>query len=340
MSLITRLFSSFKGESRVIPEIGERDQTVPADGDGLVSISLRSLIGLNGLAQQLATQKPKRLSQRTGQYISSFKGRGMEFSEARPYIPGDDIRTIDWRVTARTGKTHTKLFREERELAIHIAVDLNRSMHFATRGAFKSVIASQMAAILAWQAQKRGDRLGGMVFSEVEHLESRPQTGRHAVLHLFNQLVSHSAWQQSSQSNHQNGDNASYQHMLQRLQRVTHPGAHITIISDFQGFGESEEQIIGLLSRHCEIQLIMIHDPFERSLPEDEQITVSHIDDVVHIDTSMRRVLEAYQQRFAQRYEALREWCKRYRIQLVSCSTDDDPAMVLQEASLKRVSHG
>ncbi len=335
MSWHYRLFSAKKNRLPIEPL--SESEGVTAVTDGLINISLRSLIGLNGAAEQLISTKPKKLSQRTGQYISSFKGRGMEFSEARPYIPGDDIRTIDWRVTARTGRTHTKLFREERERAIHIAVDLKHSMHFATRGVFKSVIASQLAALIAWQAQKRGDRLGGMAFSESEHLESRPQTGRMAVLHFFNQLVRHGAWSDAKPTD---SDSNSYRHMLQRLQRVVHPGAHITIISDFTSINEEEEQLIGSLARHSDIRLIYVYDPFEQALPKDEWIALSQRDQVIHIDTRSKQLLEEYRQQYESHFQQLSNWCKRYRVQLIECSTEDDPFMVLHQAAIKRVMHG
>jgi uncharacterized protein (DUF58 family) len=330
-----RLFTARKKRLPIEP-LSERAGVTSAT-DGLINLSLRSLIALNGVAEQLISTKPKKLSQRAGQYISSFKGRGMEFSEARPYIPGDDIRTIDWRVTARTGKTHTKLFREERERAIHIAVDLKHSMHFATRGVFKSVIASKLAALLAWQAQKRGDRLGGMAFSENEHLESRPQTGRMAVLHFFNQLVRHSAWSEQKSTD---TDSNSYRHMLQRLQRVVHPGAHITIISDFIDINEEEEQIIGVLARHSDIRLIYVYDPFEQSLPHNESLALSQRDQVIHIDTRSETLQKQYHQQYQAHYQRLSDWCKRYRIQLIECTTEDDPYMVLHQAAIKRVAHG
>ncbi len=113
----------------------------------------------------------------SGGHLSPYKGRGVEFDESRPYQPGDDLRTIDWRVTARTGKPHTKVFREERNRPVFVWLDLRRPMLFATRGEFKGVRAAEMAALIAWSAVAHGDRLGGLVFSESEHHELRPALG-------------------------------------------------------------------------------------------------------------------------------------------------------------------
>ncbi len=132
-------------------------------------IRLRSQASLPGLAPQRRV-----MTTQTGPYASPFKGRGIDFAEVRAYLPGDDIRNIDWRVTARTGQPHTKLFREERERPVLLLVDLGASMRFGTRVAFKSVLAARAAALLGWAAVGHGDRVGGVVFAGQEHQELRP----------------------------------------------------------------------------------------------------------------------------------------------------------------------
>jgi uncharacterized protein (DUF58 family) len=119
--------------------------------------------------------------------VAFSKGRGMEFDEVRLYQPGDDVRSIDWKVTARTDKPHTKLFREERERPVFISVDNRPTMQFATRGVFKSVQAAKLAALIAWAAQRHGDRIGGQIFSSQSCYELKPQHGKHGVLRFFQQ---------------------------------------------------------------------------------------------------------------------------------------------------------
>ncbi len=140
-----------------------------------VRVSTASLIRLIGPASTLSLKVRFIRAQQSGAYLSAFKGRGMEFEEARPYQPGDDIRNLDWRVTARTGKPHTKLFREERERPILLWVDYRNTMFFATKGVYKSVIAARAAALLAWSAHHHGDRVGGIIFSEQIHHELKPR---------------------------------------------------------------------------------------------------------------------------------------------------------------------
>jgi uncharacterized protein (DUF58 family) len=159
---------------------------LPGGADDLVSVALKSLIDLAKPAANLNLHRLTIRSLQSGGYLSHFKGRGMEFDEARLYQHGDDIRSIDWKVTARTGKTHTKLFREEREKPVFISVDNRPAMQFATRGVFKSVQALKLAALLAWAAHHQGDRIGGQIFSSAGCQELKPQNGKHAVLHFLN----------------------------------------------------------------------------------------------------------------------------------------------------------
>ncbi|MDH4074155.1 MAG: DUF58 domain-containing protein, partial [Gammaproteobacteria bacterium] len=156
-----------------------RHDKLPDDASP-VSVSQASLIRLAGPARVLALDVLRVNSLQTGAYVSHFKGRGMEFDESRPYQPGDDPRSIDWRVTARSTEAFTKLYREERERPVLIMTDLRANMHFATRGCFKSVNAARAASLLAWAAHHRGDRLGGIVFGDSRHRELRPRLGRQA----------------------------------------------------------------------------------------------------------------------------------------------------------------
>jgi len=143
--------------------------------EGITWISAQSLIKLRLQANQLPLDSGKIHAKQGGAYMSAFKGRGMEFDESRIYQAGDDIRNMDWRVTARTNTPHTKVFREERERPVLLWLDLSASMMFATRKKFKSVIACEIASLIAWSAAKNNDRIGGLIFSENEHVEMKPQ---------------------------------------------------------------------------------------------------------------------------------------------------------------------
>jgi uncharacterized protein (DUF58 family) len=262
----------------------------------------------------------KRATQ-SGVYVSKFKGRGMEFDEARLYQPGDDVRSIDWRVTARSGKTHTKIYREERERPVFISVDNRPAMHFATRGVFKSVQAAKIAALLAWTAQQQGDRIGGQRFTETQCQELKPQNGKHAVLRLFNLLVD---------SNTGNPLEMTLDQALARLVQHARPGSLVYIISDFRGLNQKSENHLAKLSRHCEVILIQIYDPLESQLPAKGRYRFTDEQRDLVIDSSDKQRLLNYQQHYQDRMQYLQSMTKKLGLVLFHCSTTDDPVEVLR----------
>ncbi|MEI7995118.1 MAG: DUF58 domain-containing protein [Methylococcaceae bacterium] len=287
----------------------------------LVSVSLKTLIDLAKLAGSLNLHHTQLRSRQSGGYMSRFKGRGMEFDEARLYQPGDDIRSIDWRVTARTGKTHTKVFREERERPVFISVDNRLTMHFATRGVFKSVLAAKLAGLLAWTAEYHGDRIGGQLFSEHECRELKPQNGRHAVLRFLNALVK--PQEPLSKA-------FTLDQVLARLNQHARPGSLVYIISDFRGINDQAETHIAKLSRHCEVVLIFVYDPLESSLPTKGRYRFTDDERDVVIDASDQQRLLSYQQRFEQRLQRLELLAKKRGLAFIQCSTSEDPLQCLR----------
>lgn len=288
-----------------------------------VSINLAELIALGDQLLPAASRSVRQFSAQHGGYCSRFRGRGMEFAEVRAYIPGDDVRSIDWRVTARRGTVHTKLFHEERERPVLLALDYRRPMFFATRGRFKAVQASQMAALFAWQALARGDRVGGFIFSEERNLELRPQLGKKAVLQLLRQMVADPVWQRSPHRPF-----APEQRLaatLQRLQRVARPGSLILLLSDFSQWDDAVEKQLALLGRHCELGLVHCFDPFEAELPPAGSYRLSDGERDLTIKTDDRIMRQQYQQQFSQRRQQLENFCRRQRCRLISLSTDSDP---------------
>jgi len=287
----------------------------------LVSVSLKTLIDLAKPAGRLDLQHSRNRALQSGGYVSRFKGRGMEFDETRLYQPGDDIRTIDWRVTARTGKPHTKVFREERERPVFISVDDRLTMRFATRGVFKSVLAAKLAGLLAWGAEYHGDRIGGQLFSEQECRELKPQNGRHAVLRFLNALV---------ESHKPTGQAFTLDQVLARLNQHARPGSLVYIISDFRGINDQAETHIAKLSRHCEVVLIFIYDPLESHLPVKGRYRFTdEMRDVV-MDTGDQKRLSAYHQRFAERLQRLELLAKKRGLAFIQCSTMEDPLQCLR----------
>jgi uncharacterized protein (DUF58 family) len=223
--------------------------------EGITWISPQSLIQLRLKANQISLNKSIVHAKQGGAYLSSFKGRGMEFDESRIYQAGDDIRNMDWRVTARTGTAHTKVFQEERERPILLWLDLNASMMFATRNKFKSVIAAEIASLIAWSATNNNDRVGGLIFSSDEHIEIKPRRGKNAALNFIGRCTKHKAWTLDPSKTQPERNMLS---AVSRLRKVTHPGSLIFMISDFRDMDEKAFSQIASISRNNDIIFINI----------------------------------------------------------------------------------
>jgi len=299
-----------------------------------VQVNQSTLIGLRKAGASLPLKAVKILGRMTGNYLSKFKGRGMEFDEARPYQLGDDARNLDWKVTARTGKPFTKLFREERERSILLWVDYRAPMHFATQGSFKSVQAAKIAALLAWSAIHHSDRLGGLIFSEDNHLELRPQQGKHAVLNFIRKLTQ--AFPQSAAKPNREAQQKAAQHALARLRRVTRPGSLLFLLSDFRSLDETAEAHLIHLARHNDIVLIFIHDQLEKKLPPSGNYRINNGQRTITIDTGSRALKNRHTARFLSHEAQLRDLCRRAGIHMLSCTTAEDPYSILQEGLSRR----
>jgi len=215
--------------------------------------------------------------QLSGNYLARSKGRGMEFDEVRHYQTGDDIRAIDWRVTARTGKTHTKLFREEIERPVLIATDLGASMQFGSQLLLKSVQAAHIAALIAWHAKNRGDRVGGMIFNQNKHNEYKPRSRKAGVLHYLHGLIelqeaALSALANDDLNNQNNPSNTVgddyFAQNCARLRQLSRPGSLVYLICDGQHLSQQAIRHLTHISHHCELVIVKIDDPLELTLPE------------------------------------------------------------------------
>lgn len=242
----------------------------------------------------------------------------MEFHESRPYQAGDDIRTIDWRVTARSGRTYTKVYREERERPVLLWVDLCCSMFFGTRCCFKSVLGSKLASLLAWSSVQHGDRLGGLIFSEQEHFEFRPRSGKASTLHFIRKLTSHSAWEQRNRVS-DNGEAGL--RALNRLRQVARPGSLVVLISDFRFLDDSWRVHLSQLARHNDVVLLFTHDPLEQTLPPAGYYRFTNGHTEIGIDSSDETSRQQYQRRFADHFQMLERLSRQLRLHFVDAST-------------------
>ena len=250
---------------------------------------LEALIGVRSSARLINFRAGVRSSATMdGSYLSNARGRGMEFAEVRPYQAGDDIRTIDWRVTARTQSTYTKLFQEEKERPVYLLVDQRSSMFFGSRRQFKSHLTALLASVLAWGAFDNGDSLGAIVFNDETQENLRPKRGKKATLRFLNALAdfnlklnadfsrpSLAKTSAAETSPAETGHPATLGDLLLEFRRITRPGSLIYVISDFHDIDQQCEQNLSMLSRHCDVELLHIYDPLETSLPAKVRLNIS-----------------------------------------------------------------
>ena len=313
--------------------------SVATDPNELISVSLKTLINLAKPAEGLKQAHLGIKAQQSGGYQSSFKGRGMEFDEVRLYQPGDDIRRIDWRVTARTDQTYTKVYREERERPVFISVDNRPTMHFATRGTFKSVLAAKLAALLAWTAHHHSDRIGGQIFDAEHCQELKPRNGKQAVLRFLNALVNQgdqvptSEIQAKLALEKQNAIaklHVTLDVVMSRLLQHVKPGSLVYIISDFRGLDDKTEEYLTKLHRHCDVVLVFVYDALEKELPNKGRYRFTDNQRDIVIDTSQKQHVQHYLQHFNARWQRLEQLAKSMNFTLIQCSTSQNPVMQLK----------
>ena len=250
----------------------------------------------------------------------------MEYSESRIYLPGDDIRSIDWRVTARTGRVHTKLFHEERDRPILFVVDLGEHMRFGTRRAFKSVVAAETASLLAWAAAANGDRVGGLVFAGEKTVESRIKGGRRGTLALVRALA--------GIENETRGWGArdGLGNALLRARRLARPGTLAIVISDFSGLRASASQQLAKLREHNDLLCVWIHDRLESTPPPPARYPIGDGRRTATLDARSSEVARAITHRFDDIETQITTGCRRAGAELVRISCGDDVRAVLRMA--------
>ncbi len=322
MSFFSRWFHRFQHS-----EI-EREETVPVNSG--THITANALIGLQQQAHKLdMSRRSFARSSMTGTHHSSFRGRGMDYQESRIYQAGDDIRNMDWRVTARAGKPHTKLYQEERERPVVLLVDFNPGMFFGSVNALKSVVAAKVATLIAWSVASRGDRIGALIINASHH-ELPPKTGKRGVLQLIRELVKHSDPAQGlateQKHTHLNDE-------LKRLRRIVRPGSLVFLISDFYDIDENTANHIQFISRHSDIQVIQIVDPLEVTPPPPAHYAITNGKDTGVLNTRTKKGREDFQGFISQHHQAIQNLTRKYNIPLIRLSTADDILLELQRHS-------
>jgi uncharacterized protein (DUF58 family) len=289
--------------------------------------SAPELIALQRHAEAIALHcaGPAR-AQRGGEHLSRFRGRGMDYQESRAYSDGDDVRSMDWRITARTGVAHTKVYQEERERPVVFGVGLEPGMFFASRGVLKSVVAARATALLAWAAAGQGDRVGALLFNG-DHCDLAPRGGRHGVLQLIQQLVAHSDPRRGIAAVPGDGGLGA---ALVRLRRVARPGSLVVLIGDFYGLDEFCDRQLQWLRQHNDVVALQIVDPLEVEAPQAARYGVLAAGRSGILDLRPAATRRTYQAYFDAHHAQVAATMRRHAIGLLRLTTDADTVAALR----------
>ena len=306
------MFNPFKSSK-------EKNDILPSyqDGDG-VHVTLEELVAQRRYIPLLSFDSTgTSRNEGAGVHKSPFRGRGMEFDEVRAYHAGDDIRLIDWRVTARTGKTHTKLYREERDRPVLFLGDFRPRMRFATKNAFKSVVAARILAALAWASREHGDKIGAIVLSGQHYFKIAPHRQMRRLMEIFNAVV-------RAANDKFQGEIKSLSDALAELRRVSKNGGRVYIISDFYDFNEEAKKHLTYIAMHCDVVCIQIFDILEETPPPPGMYRISDGKKSVMMHTDDPLWRKNYEKLFQQPRDNLKQFCKTRRIIYIPLRTDND----------------
>ena len=258
----------------------------------------------------------------TGRHASRMRGRGLNFEEIRAYLPGDDIRSIDWKVTARLREPHVRVFTEERDRPAWLVVDQRISMFFGSRVNMKSVTAAELAAAAAWRVFDQGDRVGALVFDDSDIAEVRPHRSQETVRRILHAIV------EKNRALSAGSDAKRHPAMLNRvLDGVLKVAPHdclVAIVSDFDGADETTRKLVARLAQHNDVIAAPVYDPLANDVPESARLIVSDGELQVEIDASRGVVREKLAAFTDERLGAILAWQKELGVAVLPITTDED----------------
>lgn len=307
------------------PSAGGHEPSSPGAG---IHVSLAELIDIRHRVREVPLfSSPHRRSPLVGLHHSKLRGRGVDFDQVRIYQAGDDVRTIDWRVTARTQEPHTKLFHEERERPIYILVEQSPRLFFGSGLAFKSVLAAQAASLVGWAALSHNDRVGGLVFGHGEHHEIKPRRSKQSLLQLLDRLTRANAGLNADQNN----DPDAFGLALRRAREVLRPGSLAVIICDERALSDAAEQQLTLLARHVDLLLVPVFDPLDHALPAAGLLRFAQFGARLELDSHDAAIRKAYRLQGEARTVRWRRLADRLRLPLMPLDTQRDLIDQLRE---------
>lgn len=309
---------------------------VRADTQARAHVTLDDLLRLRHRAKGFSfLPKQPVHSLLVGRHASRLRGRGLDFEELRQYVEGDDVRTIDWRATARTGEPQLRVYSEERDRAVILLVDQRIGMFFGSRQAMKSVVAAEAAALAAWRVTSLGDRVGGLVFSENGLDEIRPRSRQAAIGPLFEAIVRHN--RALNVDEHGPSDPALLNVAISRAMRLLPHDGLLVLISDAAGADAETVRLVTQVTAHNDLLMVFVFDSLEARLPEIGRTVVADAGQQIEIDSSSNSLQRRFAATFAQRREAIDGFSRRRAIPILPLSTERDPTAQFYELLGRRL---
>jgi uncharacterized protein (DUF58 family) len=289
-----------------------RNSGVYADLDELVRLQFRAS-GFSFLPRQPVH------SILSGRHASKLRGRGLNFEELRNYLPGDDTRNIDWRVTARTKEPYVRVYTEEKDRTVWLLVDQRLSMFFGSRERMKSVVAAEVAAISAWRVLSAGDRVGALVFNDSEVAVFPPHRSRGRVMQILKRVV---------EKNHALSTNADLKpnagklnEVLKQASLLARHDCLICLITDADGIDSETRKHVTRISEHNDVLTAFIYDPLEKELPAVGRLRFAGAEGQLEVDTSSGKLRTAFQSDFEQKLERIESVSRRFSIPVLPLQT-------------------
>jgi uncharacterized protein (DUF58 family) len=294
-----------------------------------VYVDLEDLIGLEYRGRQVSflPRQPVH-SLLSGRFASRMRGRGLNFEEIRDYRPGDDVRSIDWKVTARLQKPHVRVFNEERDRQALLVVDQRLSMFFGSRLAMKSVTAAEAAAIGAWRVLGVGDRVGAIVFNDGDVVEVKARRSRATVLQICAAIVA----QNRALGVGRGLVNAPVMlnTALARARRLALHDAVVIVISDFDGADDDTRKMIGAMTRHNDVVALLVHDPLQSDLPASARMTVTDGELQIQLEVGRDSVRKSLSQVTQERLKGVFAWTAELGVPVLPLSAAEETAPQLR----------
>ena len=299
----------------------KRKRAAPSEAPGVYA-DLDDLIKIQFKARDFSFQPGQPVNSiLSGRYASRLRGRGLNFEELRRYHPGDDIRTMDWKVTARTRSPHVRVYTEEKDRAVLLLVDQRQHMFFGSRNRLKSVTAAELAALAAWRALAVGDRIGAIVFNDTETVEIKPQRSRQKVMEILGHVVRQN--HALSADSTVNPNPAQLNRVLEKARVLAPHDALVVLISDGLGVDDETQRFTAWLAEHNDVLALLVHDP-SRIDPTGARLTVSDGTLQMDLDLTDPSVSRKMAEDFRTEQENLTRSLRRLSAPLLMISNEED----------------